>query len=104
MIGWDESTWGGEKPSSYVMFWDELTDEQRGNATEVCYFEATWNRDTLQYWTTGRPTVSPTPAPSIISAIPTVAPTPEKSGSPPAALSQILALLLATSTVLILAV
>ena len=76
-IGWTESTWGdlNDMPSTYNQFWDELTDAQRGNATELCYFEEIWNEEKLQFWTTGPPTDSPTLAPSMSMAPPTAAPT-----------------------------
>ena len=75
-IGWDPSSWGPSavKPDTYEKFWDELTDDQRGNATELCYFAETWNNDNLIFWTTGPPTDSPTIVPTA-SPIPTAAPT-----------------------------
>ena len=61
-LGWDSDNWGSmyDAPDIYNNFWDELTDEERGNATEVCYFEHNWNGDNLKFWTTGPPTDSPT--------------------------------------------
>jgi hypothetical protein len=106
-IGWTDDTWGSSnyKPNSYNMYWDELTDEQRGNATEVCYFENIWNKETLQYWTTAPPTVPPTPAPTtsasptmVSSAVPTEV---KEMGSSTAAVPKSLPLLL-TSALLVM--
>jgi hypothetical protein len=77
-LGWTQDNWGGstaDTPEIYNSDWEDLTDEQRGNATEVCYFQESWNGDFLQDWTTGPPTEPPTLAPSMISASPTEAPT-----------------------------
>jgi hypothetical protein len=91
-LGWTEEIWGDPFDNPiYDLFWEELTDEQRGNATEICYFEQIWDRSSLQSWTTGPPTDPPSPAPSAPTSsttsapssptTTTLAPTPLEEGS-----------------------
>jgi hypothetical protein len=76
-IGWTEDNWRtseNEEPAIFNLDWGGLTEDQRSNATEVCYFEEIWNKEALKFWTTGPPTEPPTPAPTA-SFSPTMAPT-----------------------------
>jgi hypothetical protein len=78
-IGWTDATWGSldttQHPESLSLTWEELTDDQRSNATELCYFAETWDMASIQSWTTYRPTSSPSESPSIATSAPTVSPT-----------------------------
>ena len=73
MLGWNEDLWMMSKvddnqiPESELHFWDELSPDQQLGAMELCYFEHTWNDETLQDWTTRPPTVPPTAAPTTTS-------------------------------------
>jgi hypothetical protein len=81
-IGWTEDKWGSssavDAPAIFNDNWEDLTEDQRSNATEVCYFQEIWDKETLQFWTTGPPTESPTPAPTT-TVSPTMAPTTEST-------------------------
>jgi hypothetical protein len=44
-IGYTEIMWTwNSKPSFFNKFWDELDENVRGNATELCYFENSWGK------------------------------------------------------------
>ena len=50
---WDDST---VAPTSFDKFWDELTQEEQSSATELCYFQETWDRAELEdAWTEPTP-------------------------------------------------
>ena len=76
MLGWNEDLWMMSKvddnqiPESELHFWDELSPDQQLGAMELCYFEHTWNDETLQDWTTRPPTVPPTSAPTTTPTTP----------------------------------
>ena len=76
MLGWNEDLWMMSKvddnqiPESELHFWDELSPDQKLGAMELCYFEHTWNDETLQDWTTRPPTVPPTSAPTTTPTTP----------------------------------
>ena len=78
-LGWTEQEWGRNFPDIYDDLWDELSPEARANATELCYFQYTWDRESLTIWTTGPPTDSPTDAPT---TMPSAAPTDIASMTP----------------------
>jgi len=68
-LGWTPDNWGDTFNNLvYDLDWSELTNEQRGNATEICYFEQLWDKTNLQEWTLPPSTTSssegsPTPVP-----------------------------------------
>ena len=52
-LGWDETTWDndGPKPESEGLYWEGLSDEQQGAASQLCYFEELWNaEETIPEW------------------------------------------------------
>lgn len=48
-LGWTENSWTevDSPPASESTFWNDLTPEEKAAATQLCYFEETWNGDEL---------------------------------------------------------
>jgi hypothetical protein len=50
-IGYTQDNWdSGSPPESSYKDWVELTTEEQANATELCYFQETWDRVSLVDW------------------------------------------------------
>lgn len=53
-LGWTEAMWRGEegagKPQSEETVWNDLTPQEKGAATRLCYFKETWDGDELTRW------------------------------------------------------
>mmetsp|Transcript_11286 Transcript_11286/g.22555 ORF Transcript_11286/g.22555 Transcript_11286/m.22555 type:complete len:373 (+) Transcript_11286:228-1346(+) len=48
-LGWTETSWNDleEAPDTEITFWEDLTPEEKAAATQLCYFEETWNSEEL---------------------------------------------------------
>lgn len=64
-LGWTYDMWMNQKtvvPPCYEKLWNELSDAERRNATELCYFSHLWDGHALTIW--GYAPVTPSPVPS----------------------------------------
>lgn len=53
VLGWNQSTWdtaNSSIPESSDLYWNELSDEQRTAAREVCYTLELWDELSLDFW------------------------------------------------------
>ena len=49
ILGWNTTSWVTKiEPSSYNNTWEQLSEDEKSAATELCFFEDTWNGSTLQ--------------------------------------------------------
>ncbi len=49
ILGWNSTSWMEKiEPSSYNNTWEQLSEDEQSAATELCFFEDTWNGNTLQ--------------------------------------------------------
>lgn len=76
-LGWTKKTWDAEgpEPASENKSWSELTFVETTAATQLCYFNYTWDGINMLNWTVGTTT---TTAPPFV----TVTDPPENDGSP----------------------
>jgi hypothetical protein len=54
-LGFTQEIWDAitdEDPSSFDKNWNELSVEEQSSATELCYFQETWDNEGLEAWTT----------------------------------------------------
>mmetsp|Transcript_20892 Transcript_20892/g.45291 ORF Transcript_20892/g.45291 Transcript_20892/m.45291 type:complete len:652 (+) Transcript_20892:286-2241(+) len=51
-LGWNETCWDYDlcEPASEDKTWNELTPDERGAATMLCYFKETWDGDRITQW------------------------------------------------------
>jgi hypothetical protein len=49
-------------PETYSLLWDKLSEEEQTAATELCYFQQTWDALDLADWTTSAPSAAPVAA------------------------------------------
>jgi hypothetical protein len=57
VLGYNETTWtAGSAPALFSLPWDQLSEEQRANAEQLCYFKEIWDSETLDAWTSPAPT------------------------------------------------
>ena len=81
-LGWDQNRWYGlgDVPEAMFYPWNELPPALLNAASELCYFEQTWDQLQLQDWTTKPPQFSNSVMPSTVpitlssSTIPSLAP------------------------------
>ena len=90
-LGWNANMWdeGDSTPDTNDMYWDELIQEQKAAATQVCFTQDLWDEIPLPEWTTVS-SITPTPteelskSPSVPdTSLPTKQPSlPPSSSSP----------------------
>ena len=50
VLGWDAESWeNGQAPASDDEFWADLTPAQQQAAEDICYFQETWDEESLPY-------------------------------------------------------
>lgn len=53
VLGWTHLSWRGDgvdPPNSEIKNWSDLTDQQKGAAKKICYFQETWDEVNLNDW------------------------------------------------------